>query len=134
MPYDLETKARAVVDAALTTDREAASDHGVSRRSIQRWRGELASDMELQKRVTELWSEVREAGDWVEDTTRTIRKALSFVRTATEELDPSDPEDVAAVVEAIEVLTEAKAMADVIETRIEAFREPESVHHAHRKN
>jgi transposase-like protein len=118
MAYSTETKARAIVDAALTTDREAAEKHDLSRKSIERWRGELDTDPELQARFTELWEEVRAAGDWVEDATDTIRTALSFLRTAMDELDPSDPDAVRAVTEAIGTLAESKIMADVVDERL----------------
>jgi hypothetical protein len=36
MAYSTETKARAIVDVALTTDREAAEKHEVSQKSIER--------------------------------------------------------------------------------------------------
>jgi hypothetical protein len=111
MAYPTETK-------ALTTDREAAEKHDLSRKSIERWRSELDTDPELQARFTELWEEVRAAGDWVEDATNTIRTALSFLRTAMDELDPSDPDAVRAVTEAIGTLAEAKLMADVVDERL----------------
>lgn len=128
MPYSNETKARALVDAALTTDREAADKHGCSRKSIERWRDALDADPELQARFADLWEEVREAGDWVEDSTDTIRTALSFLRTAFDELDPSDPEAVAAVTEAIETLADAKLMADIVDERIGAVDSPSAQH------
>ena len=118
MPYPTETKARAIIDAALTTDREAAEKHDCSRKSIERWRGALDSDPELQARCSELWEEVREAGDWVEDATGTIRSALSFLRSAFDELDPADPESVEAVTDAVHVLADAKMMADIVDERL----------------
>lgn len=132
--YTTDQKAKAIVDAALTTDREAASEHDVSRKSLTRWRKALDTDQALQKRVTELWADVREADTWVEDATGTIRSALSFLRTAMNELDPSDPESVEAVTGAIQTLAEAKALADIIDARVDQFEGAGSVHQAHRRN
>ena len=126
MAYSTETKARAIVDSALMTDREAAEKHDLSRKSIERWRRELDTDPELQARFTELWEEVRAAEDWVEDATDTIRTALSFLRTAMDELDPSDPDAVRAVTEAIGTLAEAKVMADVVDERLNGTHEGRS--------
>jgi hypothetical protein len=134
MPYSTETKAKAIVDAALTTDREAAADHGISRKSLTRWRKDLQTDTALQRLVTERWAEVRAADTWVEDTTQTIRNALSFLRTAMNELDPSDPEAVEAVTGAIQTLAEAKAMADIIDTRIQGWGAGGDVRQPHRRN
>lgn len=130
MPYPTETKARAIVDAALTTDREAAEKHGCSRKSIERWRSAIEEDPELQARLSELWEEVREADDWVEDSTETIRSALSFLRTAFDELDPADPESVEAVTQAVQVLADAKMMADIVDERLG----PSSPAAEHRRN
>lgn len=129
MPYSVETKARAIIDAALTTDREAADKHDISRKSIERWRKEIDSNAELAARLSELWEEVKEAGDWVEDATDTIRTALSFLRTAFDELDPSDPEAVEAAAGAIETLADAKLMKDIVDERLKAMRQPEPVEH-----
>ncbi|PQJ26741.1 hypothetical protein BSZ35_19015 [Salinibacter sp. 10B] len=131
MSYSTETKARAIIDAALTTDREAAEEHGCSRKSIERWRNQLDSDPELMARLAELWDDVREADDWVEDATDTIRNALSFLRTAFDELDASDPEAVEAVTQAIETLADAKMMADIVDERI---GRPDSPAAQHRRN
>jgi len=133
-PYTTEKKAKAIVDAALTTDREAASEHDISRKSLTRWRKALDTDQALQKRVTALWAEVREADTWVEDATDTIRSALSFLRGAFNDLDPSDPESVAAVTEALKTLAEAKAVADVIDARVNRFNGAGSVRDQHRRN
>jgi len=129
MGYPTETKARAIVDAALTTDREAAEKHEVSRKSIARWRSELDTDPELQARFTELWEEVRAAGDWVEDSTDTIRSALSFLRSATDDLSPSDPEAVRAVSEAVQTLSDAVAMARIVDARVRADGRSEGAGH-----
>jgi len=133
-PYTTEKKAKAIVDAALTTDREAASEHDISRKSLTRWRKALDTDQALQKRVTALWAEVREADNWVEDSTHTIRTAFSFLRTAMNELDPSDPDAVTAVTQAISSIAEAKAVADIMDARLDAFKGAGSVRHPHRRN
>jgi seryl-tRNA synthetase len=134
MPYSLEKKARTLVDASLKTDREAAEKNDVSRKSIQRWRKDLRTDEELQARFAELWETVREAEDWAEDATDTIRTACSFLRTAFEDLDPSDPEAVEAVTKALRTLAEASMVKDAIDVRIQQQQGAGSVHATHRKN
>lgn len=65
----------------------------------------------------ELWDEVRAAEDWVEASTDTMRTALFGLRPAFDELDPSDPDAVRAVIEAIQVLAQAKRMVDIVDDR-----------------
>ena len=118
MEHDLDTKAKALVDAALTTDREAADKYGVSRNSIYRWRNRLDEDHELQELTTKYWRQVRAADSWVQDATHTIRKAQAFIRDAADELDASDPDAVRAMTEALRTLTESLQMARVVDARL----------------
>jgi transposase-like protein len=118
MPYDLDTKAKALVDAQLTTDREAADKHGCSRKSIERWRDGLDADPDLQARVSDLWRQIREADDWMEDAAETMREAHRFLRKATEKLDPSDPDALEALATAYEALADAKMMGEIVEARL----------------
>lgn len=118
MEHDLDTKAKALVDAALTTDREAADKHDVHRSTIYRWRQRLDDDHELQHLTSKYWQQVRAADSWVQDATHTIRKAQSFLRNATDELDASDPEAVRAMTEALRTLTESLQMARIVDARL----------------
>lgn len=63
---------------------------------------------------------MRAAGNWVEDSTDTICTALSFLRLAMDNLDPTDPEGVQAVAGALNTLVEAKTMAQVVDARLGA--------------
>jgi hypothetical protein len=117
MEHDLDMKAKALVDAALTTDREAADKHGVSRKSIYRWRNRLDEDHELQELTTKYWRQVRAADSWVQGATHTIRKAQAFIRDAADELDAGDPDAVRAMTEALRTLTESLQMARVVDAR-----------------
>lgn len=66
---------------------------------------------------------MRAASDWVEGVTDTIRTALSFLRTAMEDLDSWDPDAVRAVTEAVGTLAGAKLMADVVDERLNGSHE-----------
>lgn len=113
-----EKRAEAIVTAAFHSDTEAAEKHDCSRRSIIRWRKQMDEDAELTRLVTEKYDELREEQDWIEDATRTIQQAFAFLRRAADELDPSDPEAVEAVAEAIQTITEAKLTAKVVNARL----------------
>jgi len=118
MSYPTPKKAGVIVDAAFTTDQEAADQHGVSRRSVQRWRAEMDEDPELAENVAAIYKEEIEGRDWLEEATRTVQTAFSFLRRAANELDPSDPDAVKAVSLAIQTLTEAKLTTQVINARL----------------
>mgnify|MGYP006429143611 FL=1 len=118
MEYANDYKAKVLVEAALTTDRDAARRHDVSRKSVYLWRKRLDTDMELQRAVADRWHEFREADTWAKDATHTIRKAQAFIRDATEALDPADPESLHAITEALSTLVDAKQMARIIDARL----------------
>lgn len=118
MAYALDTKAKIIVEAALTTDLEAAERHDVDRSSIYRWRRQMEEDPELQRLVSMRWDEYRQADSWVQDATHTIRKAQSFIRSAAEHMDPSDPEALEAMTEALNTLTESLQMARIVDARL----------------
>jgi len=118
MPYTTHQKAKTIVHAAVTTDRQAAKDMDVSRRSVIRWRDKMSTDPKLAQAVAKVWKEYRDADTWVDDATHTIRKAQAFIRDATDALNPSDPESVHAVTEALSTLVEATQMARIIDARL----------------
>jgi len=116
--YARETKAKIIVEAALTTDLEAAERHGVDRSTIYRWRQKMENNPDLQRLVSMRWEEFRAADSWVQDATHTIRKAQSFIRNAADEMDPGDPEAVEAMTEALQTLTESLQMARIVDARL----------------
>jgi transposase-like protein len=118
MSYGVDQKAKILVEAAVKTDTEAADTHDLARSTIYRWRQSLKEDAALQRAVYERWEELKAADTWADDATRTIRKAQSFIRTATEDLDPSDPEALRAVTEALQALVDATQMARIIDARL----------------
>ena len=118
MSYPIPKKAAAIVDAAFTTDQEAADQHDVSRRSIQRWRREMDENPALAENVASIYKEEIEGRDWLEEATQTVQSAFSFLRQAANNLDPSDADAVKAVSLAIQTRTAAKLTAQVINARL----------------
>jgi len=92
MGYSTDEKAEAIVTSALHTDAEAAKICDVSARSIKRWRSQMEDRPELARAVTLKWNRAREESNWAESATHAIQKGLSFLREATERLNPGDPE------------------------------------------
>jgi len=123
MGYPVEKKAEAIVTSALNTDEEAADICDVSVRSIKRWRSQMQDRPELARSVTLKWRKAREEDNWAEEATHAIQKGLSFLRRATEELDPGEPRHVEVVTNAIQVLARAKTVHDVIEQRLAERRQ-----------
>lgn len=116
--YSVTKKAAVLVDASFVSDSEAAEQHGVSRSSVVRWRGQMDEDPDLAEAYCELYQEEVQGQDWLEDATRTVQQAFSFLRRAADELDAGDPEAVKAVSMAVQTLTEAKMAAKVIDARL----------------
>jgi len=59
MAYTPEQKVEAIVVSALWSDRKAAEDLDISRRSIQRWRDAMGSDPEIRSMVQDRFKEMR---------------------------------------------------------------------------
>lgn len=123
MPYSTDEKAEAIVYAALHTDREAADKCGTTRQSIYNWRNQLDTDQELQKACSEKWREIRSSGSWVQDATRTIRKAEAFIRKGVEEMDASDPRAQEVMGQNLKILAESLQMARIVDARLGTSRQ-----------
>lgn len=50
---DNETAARALIDAIFSDDATACRAHGITRRTLQRWRAQLGDDVELSQAFNE---------------------------------------------------------------------------------
>ena len=105
------------------TDREAAERHGISRQSISNYRRRVKPESddfspELLRLFTLRLQEAREADDWAEELTDTIRQAMSFIREAVNELDPAEGRNLDKVSSALSVLMEANLAKSVIDAKL----------------
>ncbi|MBX6354556.1 MAG: helix-turn-helix domain-containing protein [Micromonosporaceae bacterium] len=114
--FNRERAAVVLAEAALTTDSVAAERHGVSVRTVQRWRAQLDRDPDLAAIVAVKKADLERA--WVGAATESLRRAAEFLGRAAEEMSPTNPEHVHAVAGAFKLLSEALLARDVIDARL----------------
>ena len=117
--------ARVVVDSAYLGDKAAAEKHGVSTRTVRRYRERCDSDPKLAAFVR-IEAGRREA-EWAADLTPAIAAGADFLRRACEEADPSKAENITAVGEALAKLAEVKIAAALVRSRVARPDGPEVV-------
>jgi len=123
MPYATDTKAKALVYAALHTDQQAADQYECSRRTIINWRQELDENQELQEACTRRWEEVRRSDSWVQDATETLRTAQAAIREAANKMDLSDPKALDSLVNGYKEVGNLLQMARIVDARLGTNRQ-----------
>ena len=94
---DNERAARALVDAYFTTDAQAAAKHGISTRSIERYRARLDKDTVLSGLYDRLLDEARRR-PWADELSQTLTTALRKIGTKLEEVPAESLTDIAQMV------------------------------------
>jgi hypothetical protein len=113
--FNYERAATALVEAAYLGDVEAAEKHGVTTRSIRRWRDRLDDDRKLSALVRVKRKKAEE--DWAKELSTSIRAAINFLARASQNANVKDPETIEAVTAALEVLTSVAMTKRVLDER-----------------
>lgn len=119
MKRKLDLIADVLIEAAHTTDVQAAEKYKVSARSIRRWRKELDKDGDLAA-IVRLKKEKVEVG-WAEEAGATMLDAVKYLRRASVAATV-DAEMVYAVAGAFKVLNEALLAKALLDVRLSAVR------------
>lgn len=115
-----ERAAKALVDAAVLGDPEAAKKHGVSTKSIERWRSRVGHDPKLSAIVQELRQLQNQ--QWANEIPEALSSCIEFVKSASQIANKTDPEAIAAIVSAIETLSDVSLTWKMIDERAKAAR------------
>jgi hypothetical protein len=109
---DNHLAARALVDALLTNDRTAAAKHGITDRTLRRYREALETDPEL----SALFRVMRDAAltsSWTQELDRSLTELMAEVRARIPKL-PQSIEGFERVVDAIRALGEIAVAREVL--------------------
>lgn len=123
--YSAEERARAVAYATLHGTVASARKHGVTRRTIERWRS--SSDPKTTERALEL---TRAAGDqWAEDVlSASVAVVLAGAARKLEQLEAAGseltPKELHAWAGAMKLANDAKTTAELLEQRKRPVRPP----------
>lgn len=121
MKRKLDLIADVLIEAARTTDVQAAQKFGVSARSVRRWRKELDKGGDLSAFVRLKKGQVEKG--WADEAGATMTDAVKYLRRATAAATV-DAEMIYAVAGAFKVLNEALLAKALLDVRLNAVRGP----------
>jgi hypothetical protein len=119
-PYD--RAARALAEAAVFGDATATERHGISLRTLQRWREQLGNDDKLAQCVAEKRRSLDE--QWAEDLVPAIRASIDFIKRAAQEATLADPNMVHSIVGGFKILTDVAIAQKILDERLARQRGP----------
>ena len=108
--------AAALVAAALLGDKRAAEKHGVTTRTLRRWRTRAARDVELSAIVREKRDAVERA--WAAEIPEALAADLDLIRRTAVETRNRSPEMVRAMAVAVKVISEVAVTWRILEARL----------------
>lgn len=112
--------AQALIDAAVLGDTQAAKKHNVSTRTIERWRHRMDNDPQLAGFVEEMREKQNQI--WAAEIPVTLTACIEYVKQASQIASKTDPEAIAAIVSAIETLSDVSLTWKMIDERAKAAR------------
>lgn len=113
--FDRETAARIIAEAVVGGDKATCSKHGLSERTLQRWRKRLEGDAVLAAHVADKKAIVE--ADWADALPGAIRECINFIAVRVPQLD-STPEALHAVAGAMKLLTETGLQKQMLDVRL----------------
>ena len=114
--FNHERAATVLVDAAYMGDKGAAKKHGVTTRTIRRWRERLDTDVYLSSFVRE--KKILVDQGWASELPSAIRAAIRFVRESAKESKLGDPRATDSVASALEILAEVALTKEILDARL----------------
>jgi hypothetical protein len=109
---DNHTAALILVDAILTNDRTAAAKHGITDRTLRRYRDALRTDQELSA-LFQLARKDAAQRSWAQELDAGLVEVITQIRTRSERL-PDTPEGYQAIVDAARALGEIAVAREVL--------------------
>ena len=116
---DYDRTAAILVEAAYYGEKETAKRWGITDRTILNYRNRLDEDSKLsdifaiKKREFET--------DWSNEIPEAIRAAVRFLKRASNEADPTDPESIHAVAGALKIMAEVGMTKAILDVRLSGF-------------
>jgi len=114
--FDYERAATILAEAAFSDDQSVCQRHGITDRTLRRYRARLLSDPRLSTFVRE--KQARLAEQWAHELAPAIGAAVRFLRQAAQSADPTNPAAIRAVAEALKALAEIDMARDMLRSRV----------------
>ncbi|GIW32867.1 hypothetical protein [Meiothermus sp.] len=116
MPIDLDRVSTILAEAAFSDDRSVCQRHGITDRTLRRYRARMMNDPRLSAIVREKQARLTEK--WADELAPAIGAAIRFLRQACELGDPTSPNMVRAVAESLQALAELDLTRQVLQSRM----------------
>lgn len=123
-PINDERKATVLVDALYKGDKAAAAKHGVSERSVRRWRVDLEEGTTLSSIVQKKLLERDKS--WAEEIPAALNACIGYIREAAQTVNKRDPDAIEAVTKAAATLSEIDITRGIINARLAGQNRPDS--------
>jgi transposase-like protein len=115
--YSLEQQARIILEAVNGDPDATCSRHGITRRTLQRWRKSLkVGDTELSRNVAEKKRALDDA--WAEKIPGCLSACVEYITEAASQVLRTDPQAIHAVAGAMKLVSEVAATWKIIDARI----------------
>ena len=111
-----ELAARIIAEAEFSPDKLVCDRYGITPRTLQRYRVQMAEDPKLSDCVASQ-KEALES-EWVSDAIRTMRCQFRFLRKAAQQADAKDPAAIHAIAGAMKLLGDGVAGSRIIDARL----------------
>lgn len=112
----LERIAEILVAAFLDGDRKASERYGITDRTLRNWRKLLDTEPKLSELFRAKKAQASEG--WANEVPGAIRSAVTFLRRAAEEGDPTCPDMVHSIAGAMKLLSETAATWKLLDARL----------------
>jgi hypothetical protein len=118
--FNQDRAAKALVDAILMGDQEAAKKYGVSLRTIENWRSRLDTD----ESFAAFFQDLRQAKDenWAVELPAALSSCINFLKEAGQLANRTDPDAIAAISSAADTLADIAMTQKVVDERLRAAR------------
>lgn len=115
--------ARALAEAAFSTDAKVCERYGITLRTLQNWRAALKADPELSRLFAEAHAEL-ERRDWGDEVSRTLSAAAQKLQALILGAQSSDPETIRAVLEGVTGLAKIALTRELLQARMKGEGAP----------
>jgi uncharacterized protein (DUF2267 family) len=115
-PTARERAAQVIIEATLDGDAAVTKRHGVSLRTLQRWRKALEADDKLAQLVAAKKSLLE--ANWADEIPAALTKCVAFLRRAAEEANHKDPDAIHSVAGAMKLLSETRGTWKMLDLKL----------------
>jgi hypothetical protein len=116
---DYDRAASILVEAAYYGEKATAAKWGITDRTILNYRNRLEQDSKLSDIFALKKGEFE--SDWANEIPEAIRSAVRFLKRASNEADPKDPESIHAVAGALKIMAEVGMTKAILDVRLSGY-------------